>query len=103
MTTQHGSVILSMFLLIHYVLFIQELKCSLISLVELMKTRCCFITMTNDLCVIYDHISSTSIRVGEERNGFFIYKSSQLSSLKVCHAKTIVSNKLWHYQAGCPS
>lgn len=60
------------------------------------EEKCCFIMMTDDLCVIQDRISRTPIGVGEERNGLFFYKSLQLSSLHVCHMNTAVSSDLWN-------
>lgn len=103
MTTQQESVLLGPKFILHDILIIPNLKCNLISLVQLMKTKKYFIIMTDELCVIHNRILRTPIGVSEEWNGLFIYKSLQLSSLQVSLMKTIVYDELWHCRLGHPA
>lgn len=56
------------------VLCIPELKCNLISLHQLAWDSKCFVTLSDNLCVIHDRNSMRPIRVGERKNEIFFYK-----------------------------
>lgn len=62
LATMEGVVKLDSKLILDHVLFMPKLKCELISLTRLMDNTDCQVYLTQNLCVIQDHISKNLIR-----------------------------------------
>ncbi|KAJ3688185.1 hypothetical protein LUZ61_017349 [Rhynchospora tenuis] len=93
-----GSVVLNEGLVLQRVLYVPSLDCNLISVNQLIKTSSCFVTFTNEICVIQDHNTRMLIGVGEQRDG--IYYFHQVASAKVFHMHGKESYELWHQRMG---
>jgi Integrase core domain/GAG-pre-integrase domain len=96
-----GSVRLSGGIVLKRVLYVPSLNCSLISLGKLIKDNDCFVTFTNESCIVQDCTSRTLIGVGEHKNGIYYYHP--VASALVNHAKKNEDHVLWHRRMGHPS
>ncbi|KAJ3698018.1 hypothetical protein LUZ61_001723 [Rhynchospora tenuis] len=83
------------------ILYVPSLNCNLISIGQLIKHNDCFVTFTNELCVVQDCITRTLIGVGEHKNGIYYYHPK--ASGRVCHARRKEDHELWHQRMGHPS
>ncbi|KAJ4758369.1 Retroelement pol polyprotein-like [Rhynchospora pubera] len=100
-TKHEGNVVLNEGLVLQKVLYVPSLDCNLISVNQLIKTSSCFITFTNEICVIQDHNTRMLIGVGEQRDGVYYYH--QVASAKGFHMRGNESYELWHRRMGHPS
>ncbi|KAJ4790588.1 Retroelement pol polyprotein-like [Rhynchospora pubera] len=96
-----GSVCLPGGIVLKRVLFVPSLNCNLISLGKLIAQNDCFVTFTNELCVVQDCNLRTLIGVGEHKNGVYYYHPK--ASSRVCHARRKEDHELWHLRMGHPS
>lgn len=95
-----GSFSLSSNITLLKVLYVHDLKCTLISIVKLLKQLNCFAMFTDTICVLHDHFLRTLVGVGEERDG--VYYFTNLVSAKSHHIVGTSDQDLWHRRLGHP-
>ena len=86
------------------VLFVPNLKCSLISVAKLLRQTNLFALLTDTLCVLQDRFTRTLIGAGEERDGVYFFKDVMAARVQVADKlHTSVDQFLWHQWLGHPS
>lgn len=98
---KQGSVCLSADLVLKNVLYVPNIKCSLISIGKLILDSNCTVKFTNKLCIIQDRNTRTPIRTGELRNG--VYYFQPVAQDVQAHATTADTTLLLHQRLGHPS
>lgn len=98
---QEGPVYLEGVVVLKSVLYVPCLNCNLISLSKLTKDSNCFVTFTDELCVVQDRTSRMLIGVGEMRDGIYFYHL--VASARACHASRGGDYVLRHQRMGHPS
>ncbi|KAJ4768963.1 Retroelement pol polyprotein-like [Rhynchospora pubera] len=101
MAEQEGMVELVGGVVLKRVLYVPCLSCSLISLSKLIKDNGCFVTFTDELCVVQDLISKMPIGVGEMRDGIYYYHS--IASARASLVRKSEDYLKWHRRMGHPS
>ena len=96
-----GSLRLSEKLVLHQVLYVPDLKCTLISVAKLLKQTNCLALFTDSICVIQDRFSRILIGAGKERDG--VYYLTEVVSAKSHRASLSSDQVLWHRRLGHPS
>ncbi|XP_074373550.1 uncharacterized protein LOC141713884 [Apium graveolens] len=101
MATKEGSVALGDKLILTDVLYVPELNCNLIFVLQLLATSFYRITFTDKFCVIHDRNSRTLIGAGEQSDGVYWYKQNH--HIQANQVGLIDQHKLWHQGLGHPS
>jgi len=71
-----------------------------ISIAQLLKELFCVVTFTRGLCVIQYHTTRSSIGVGKQRRGVYLYKTTSLEKI---HANHTIHLNLWRQRLEHPS
>ena len=70
-------------LILNDILFVHDLKCNLISIVQLVEDLFCTVTFNHKLCVMQDSTTKMLIGSGEHRKGVYFYKGDATVELQV--------------------
>lgn len=73
--TKEGTVTLQDDLILKNVLYVPGLKCSLISISQLIDACQCYVQFTNILCIIQDYTSRTVIGADKRRDRLYYFQS----------------------------
>ena len=101
LAVQMGSLRLSEKLVLYNVLYVPDLKCTLISVAKLLKQTNCLAMFTDTICVLQDRFSRTLIGAGKERDG--VYYFMDIISAKSHRASLSSDQVMWHRRLGHPS
>ena len=100
LAVKRGLVHLNPKLTLRDVLYVPNLKCSLISIAQLLDDICCTVTFPPKLCVIQDLTTRNLIGVAKPRRGVYYYKNEATDRAQVNKVSTY---ELWHRRLGHPS
>ena len=100
LAVKKGSVYLNPKLQLRDVLYVPNLKGSLISIAQLINDIYCTVTFTPKLCVIQHLTTRNLIGVARPRNGVYFYKDTMTDGAQV---NKISTYELWHRHLGHPS
>jgi len=67
-STKHGCVLMGSSLRLREVYFVDGLDCHLIYVSQLTRDNGCLVQMTDQICVIQEHITEMLIGAGRQRN-----------------------------------
>ena len=99
--TKEGTIILEGGLKLKNVLYVPKLRCSLISVSQLLDELNCVVQFTDKLCVMQDRISRMLIGAGKRIDGLCYFCGAQM--VKVCKTNGMNQVDLWHKRLGHPS
>lgn len=99
--TKEGSVTLAGEFILKNVLYVPKLKCSLISVSQLIDAANCNVQFTNSLCAIHDQSSRMLIGAGERRDGLYYFRG--VPRVKALTIDGLTPSALWHKRLGHPS
>ncbi|KAG7585027.1 GAG-pre-integrase domain [Arabidopsis thaliana x Arabidopsis arenosa] len=101
-STKHGRVVLGSSLRLQEVLFVDGLKCHLISVSQLTRDRGCVFQITDRLCIVQDRITRTLIGAGEQENGLYFFRGVD-TQMAIVQAMESLPADVWHRRLGHPS
>ncbi|KAK3009525.1 hypothetical protein RJ639_014941 [Escallonia herrerae] len=96
-----GSVSLGDGITLRHMLYVPNLAVNLISVSCLATDANCFVAFSNDICVLQDRTSKSSIGLGKMHRGVFVFQP--LSTATVASVSESESYELWHRRMGHPS
>ncbi|KAK3013224.1 hypothetical protein RJ639_009765 [Escallonia herrerae] len=96
-----GSVSLADGITLRHVIYVPNLAVNLISVSCLATDANCFVAFSNDICVLQDRTSKSSIGLGKMHQGVFVFQP--LSTATVASVSESQSYELWHRRMGHPS
>lgn len=96
---QEGSVALTENLTLHSVLYVEELKCNLISVSQLIDELNCVILFAKTCCLLQDLMSMTPIGMGRRKDGVYFLQGVELVRREKKLGE-LESLELWHKQLG---
>lgn len=102
LATKQGSVNLASGLVLRNVLYVPNIKCSLISIGRLISDNTCLVTFTDCLCVIQDRTSRMPIGLGKFQHGVYYFRPVTQQILSNAMS-TVASPFVLHQRLGHPS
>nr|KYP63606.1 Retrovirus-related Pol polyprotein from transposon TNT 1-94 [Cajanus cajan] len=99
--TKEGTVILEGGLKLKNVLYVSKLRCSLISVSQLLDDSNYVVQFTNKLCVMQDRISKTLIGAGKRIDGLYYFRGVHM--VQAFKTDGVNHVDLWHKRLGHPS
>ena len=100
LATKKGLVTLNSKLFLQDVLYVPNLRCSLISIAQFINDIYYTVTFTPQLCMIQDLTMKNLIGVAELRKGVYFFKSEATNRVQV---NKVTTYELWHRRLEHPS